>query len=375
MFKATVSPPLNSDPQPTGPVVWTITSPPTTPSLPTPTCSGTGGDTEQMTGNGTGSNSVTCTFTLANNAPTGAYSASASYTGNGNYYPSATASPTTISVNKASPTLTFSTNGSPQPGATFTVKVTVNGNGTVTPTGPIGLTVTGPPGSAPTCGPGSTFALNGGSAQCVVSLPAAAPTGVYTVAVNYGGDTAYNGVTGSKAVTVSLPPAGINIQTSGGPADNKPDGAASGGDTIIYTYNQVMAPGSIMTGLIQNQPTNVTAVFSRQTGATSLNIQCTGFRCTNPNLGTVSLGDTASSHYVGLFGSISLNATMVLTTNAIGQSVVTITLTQASGGIAAVPGATSLVWTPSAGATNSATPPVACATTPVNEAGAPEANF
>jgi len=199
--------------------------------------------------------------------------------------------------------------------------------------------------------------------------------GSYTVAAAYGGNTAYNSASGQISVAVTLAPAGFNIQTTGNPADNKPDGVAGGGDTIVYTYNQVMAPSSIMNGLNLNQPVNVTAVFSRQTGATSLTIQCTGFRCQNPNLGTVSLGDTAGSHYVGLFGMVSLNATMVLTTNSSGQSVITITLTQSNGGLSAVSGNTTLTWSPSSSATNAASPPVACATTPVTEVGAPKANF
>jgi type II secretory pathway pseudopilin PulG len=369
-FKATIgaSPAINTDPQPTGAVVWTVTAP----SGPNPSCSGAGGDTVQMTGNGTGTNSVTCTVTLPNTAPTGTYSASASYAGDGNYFSSATGSPTTISVSKATPSLSYSTTPqNPQPGSSFTVKVTVNGNATITPSGTITWTITPPSGTSPACtGPNPTT-LNAGIATCTVSLPSAAPTGAYTVGVSYSGDTAYVGVAGSTMVNVTLAPAGFNIQTVGNPANNRPDN----GDQIIYTYNQVMAPGSIMNGLNLNQPVTVTAVFSRQTGATSLTIQCTGFRCSNPNLGTVSLGDSGSSRYVGGFGSISLSATMVMTTNASGQSVVTITLTQSSASISTVSGNTALVWTPSSSATNTATPPVPSATTPVNEVGAPKANF
>lgn len=370
-FTATVgaTPANSNDPQPSGNVMWTITAPSGT----APSC--TGGDTQVIQNNGIGTNSTTCSFTLPTNAPIGTYSASANYGGDTNYT-SSVSSATTISVNKGTSTLSFSTTGSPHPGSSFTVQVTVHGHGTVIPTGGIAWTVTGPAGSTPTCGPGTTVTLTGGTASCVVSLPGTAPTGVYTVGAQYSGDTAYTGATGSTSVTVTLLPAGFDIETTGNPADSKPDGAASGGDTIVYTYNQVMAPGSIMNGLNLNQPVNVTAVFSRQTGATSLSIQCTGgFRCQNPNLGTVSLGDTASSHYVGLFGSVSLSATMVLTTNASGQSVVTITLNQTSASITAVPGNTTLTWTPSAGATNTATPAVACATTPVTEVGAPKANF
>ena len=94
-FKATIgaSPANANDPQPSGAVVWTITAPSGT----APTCS-QGGDTQHMTSTTTGTNSTTCSFTLPINAPTGSYSASASYQGDGNYNPSASSSPATIGV-------------------------------------------------------------------------------------------------------------------------------------------------------------------------------------------------------------------------------------------------------------------------------------
>ncbi len=54
-----------------------------------------------------------------------------------------------------------------------------------------------------------------------------------------------------------------------------------------------------------------------------------GFRCNNPNLGTVSLGDTGSSHYIAgsFFGNtVTLSATLTASTNAAGQTVITIAL-------------------------------------------------
>jgi hypothetical protein len=352
-----------NDPRPSGKVTWTITAPSGT----APSC--TGGDTQVMSNNGTGTNSTTCSFTLPVNAPTGTYSASANYAGDTNYT-SSVSSAATIGVNKGTPTLKFSTSPqSPQVGSPFTVTVTVQGNGSVTPQGTVTWTVTPPSGTAPTCSPST---LSGsGQATCQVTPTVA---GTYTVAAAYAGNTAYNGVSGQTPVAATLAPAGLSIQTTGNPADNKPDGTASAGDTIVYTYNQVMAPGSIMKGLTLTVPVTVAAMFSRQTGATSLTIQCTGFGCSNPNLGTVSLGDTGASHYVGNFATVSLTATLELTTNASGQSVVTVTLTQTSASITAVSGTTTLTWTPSAGATNTATPPAASATTPVNEA-PPKANF
>ena len=176
-------------------------------------------------------------------------------------------------------------------------------------------------------------------------------TGTYTVAATYTPRHHRLRRRSGSTPVVTLPPAALNIATIGSPADNKPDS----GDKIVYTYNQAMSLNSIMNGLTLNTPVNVTAVLSRSTGATSLTIHCNGFRCNNPNLGTVSLGDTGSSHYIAgsFFGNtVTLTATMTASTNAAGQTVITITLTQTSPSVSAVPGPTTLTWTPSKEATN-----------------------
>ncbi len=249
--------------------------------------------------------------------------------------------------------------------------MTVHGQGTIVPTGGIVWTVTGPTGPTPTCGPGTTVTLNGGTASCVVSLPANAPTGVYTVGAQYSGDTAYTGVTGSTSVTVTLLPAGFDITGVPGGA---PNGKPSSGDQIVYTYNQMMSANSIMAGLSTNaaSPSPVYAEFSPNGIQTTLTI-CTNQFCTaTANLGTVGLGGT----YTSGFGTAILNATAYIATNANGQSYVTVTLGSArSGSLATVTGTTTLTWNPSNQATNNATPPVACATTQVKESPSPAANF
>jgi len=368
-FTATVgaSPADANDPQPSGTVTWTITAP----SGAAPTCTGQGGDTQQIMNNGTGTNSTTCSFTLPTNAPTGTYSASARYGSDTNYTSSSSSPPAMISVSKGTATLGFSTSPpSSQVGSPFTVKVTVQGNGSITPQGTVTWTITPPSGGAPTCPPSTLSPA--GQATCQVTPTVA---GTYTVTAAYGGNTAYNSASGQTQVAVTLAPAGFDIQTIGNPADNKPDGAAAGGDKIAYTYNQAMSANSIMNGW-NGSSVSVTAALTRQMGATSLAIQCTGFRCNNPNLGTVALGDIGASHYIAgsIFGNtVSLAATMTMTTNASGQSVVTIMLTQSSGSISAVAGNTTLTWTPSNAATNTAGAP--CAATPVTESGSPKANF
>ena len=338
-FKATIgaSPANANDPPPSGTVAWTITPPSGT----APTCN-SGSDSQPLPNNvNTATNTTTCSFTLASNAPTGTYSATAVYQGDGNYNFSQSASPATISVSKTTPTLSFSTSPqSPQTGSSFTVTVTVNGTAGITPGGNVTWTVTPPSGTAPTCN--LSTLNNQGQASCAVSN---AVTGMYTVAAAYGGNGAYNAASRSTPVAVTLTPAGFSIQTVGNPADNKPDN----GDKIVYTYNEAMSLNSIypVRGGWNGSSVSVNAVFSRSNGATTLAIQCSGFGCTNPDLGTVSLGDTGSSHYIpgGNFGgtnTVTLTATMTASTNAAGQTVITITLTLSSSQFSAVSGNTLL---------------------------------
>ncbi len=354
-FTATIgaNPAVASDPKPVSTVVWSVTAP----SGPNPTCA-----PSQMTNptNGTGTNSATCSVS---NAVAGTYSVTASYGGDGNYTNSQGS--TTIAVTKATPTLSFVTTPSnPQPGSTFQVKVTVNGTPGIAPTGTVTWTVTPPSGTAPTCAPST---LSGGSATCSV---ANALNGTYSVNAAYSGDTSYVPASGSTSVVVTLAPAGADIQTVGNPQDSKPDS----GDQIVFTYNQAMKVSSIQNGW-SGSSENVTAEFTRQGGGqTQLAILCNGFRCATINLGTVALGDASGPHYVNGFGNtVDLNATMAASTNAAGQTVVTVTLTQSSGSLSTVSGNTALTWTPSTSATNPAG--VACAGTPVTESGSPKRNF
>ena len=353
-FTATVgaNPAVATDLRPTGSVVWSIAAP----SGPTPTCANS-----QMTNpnNATGTNTATCSVS---NAVAGTYSVTASYGGDGNYTSSQGTSGT--GVTKATPTLSFTPiPQSPQPGSTFKVQVTVNEpNGGPNPTGTVTWTITPPSGAAPPC---ALSTLDGtGSGTCTI---ANALQGTYTVSAAYGGDTTYTPANGSTSVVVALAPAGFDIETVGNPQDNKPDS----GDQIVFTYNQAMKVSSIQTGW-NGTSEGVTAAFTRQGNQTQLAIVCAG-RCNPINLGTVALGDTSGTRYVNGFGNVDLSATMVETTNAAGQTVVTVTLTQSSGSLSTVNGNTSLVWSPSATATNNAG--VACSTTAVTQANSPKRNF
>ncbi|HEY5025183.1 MAG TPA: hypothetical protein VII76_09420, partial [Acidimicrobiales bacterium] len=203
------------------------------------------------------------------------------------------------------------------------------------------------------------------SGSCVVPN---ALKGTYTLSVAYSGDGTYTPANGSTPVVVAVAPAGFDIETLGN-QNGKPDN----NDQITYTYNQAMSVTSIQNGW-SGTSENVTAEFTRQGNQTQLAILCTGgFRCNTINLGTVTLGDTLGTRYVNGFGAVDVNATMAMTTNGAGQTVITITLTQSSGSLSTVNGNTSLMWNPSATATN--TGGLACATTAVPEQTAPRKNF
>ena len=354
-FKATIgaNPPVASDPEPTSTVVWSITGPAGT----NPTC-----PNSQMTAppGAMGSNTATCTVA---NAAVGTYTDTATYGGDGNYT-AAPAASGSVTVNKATPTLSFTINPqNPQPGASFTVKATVNGTPGITPTGTLTWTVTPPSGAAPTCAVSTLD--NTGSGTCTV---ANALLGSYTVSAAYSGNASYTAANGSTPVVVALAPAGFDIQgVPNNPADGKPDN----GDQVVYTYNQTMSANSILAGW-NGSSRSVTAQFSRQNGQSTALLICTSASCnTAVNLGMVSLGDPSGNRYLN-GSSVTVNATMVMTTTA-GRSVVTVTLTQTVFGLSALSPSsttTTLVWTPSASATNPTG--TACSTTPVTQSGTAE---
>ena len=367
-FTATVgaNPAVSGAFKPSGPVIWSVTGP----GGSTVTCQDLSGhtltnNTYTMAAGGTGTNTAPCVIPSAS---VGSYAATASYGGDNNYQAAAPAQGPTVSVSKATPTITFVTSPtSPQVGGTFKVTATVNEPpGGLNPTGTLNWTITAPSGS-PTCA-ASNLDSNG-SGSCTITN---AVKGPYTVAATYLGNTTYNAANGSTQVTVTLAPAGSDIQAPGN-ANGKPDNT----DTIVYTYNQAMSLTSIMSGWTGNS-VSVLAEFTRTNGQTKLNIQCNTFRCNNdPNLGTVNLGDASGTHYLnggGFNGStVDLNATMVASTDAAGQTVITITLTQSSNSFNTVNGNTTLSWSPDNGATNTAG--VAVATTTVTESGSPKKNF
>jgi hypothetical protein len=373
-FTATIAPVTAGDPNPTGTVSWQFSSPTT----PAPVCSNSIQNEQNTTAVGTnaGTTTATCTITSPTNA---AYTVVATYSGDSDFF-SATSTATSATVAKATVTLVVTnapTNPTTASPLVFTVKLSWP-NGDPTPTGTVtwgwaGTTVTPTPVCSNSTPPGSNVTNVGTAggqttATCTITAPIA---GSYTATATYGGNTSYNpSAPASDTVTVTLGPAGMDIQGVPNPQDGKPDS----GDAIVYTYNQAMSPSSIW-GATWNGTGSKTvyAQFTKSGGQTQLTI-CNTNNCFNNavNLGTVALGD--GGKYLGAFGNtVTLNATMTI--NA-ADTAVTITLNPGGGSMTALnptSTATTLVWTPDPGATNTAG--VATSTTAVTESGSPKKNF
>jgi hypothetical protein len=171
-------------------------------------------------------------------------------------------------------------------------------------------------------------------------------------------------------------PSGANIQGVASPQNGYPNN----GDSMQYTYNQTMNASSLLSGFT-GASTAVYVQLSRGAGSSTTYWQvCTsGTSCSTPvNLGTVNMGDGAGGHYYLASNTTAyFNATMVMSTVS-SESVVTITLgTLISGTVTALnptSTTTSLIWTPSAGATSTASN-TACSVANVTEVGSPKANF
>jgi hypothetical protein len=173
-------------------------------------------------------------------------------------------------------------------------------------------------------------------------------------------------------------PAGADVQgvSSGGNLDGKPDN----GDEILFTFNQVMSPSSLMSGFTGTSTSVYVQLNRSYSGSTTLKVCTSTYSCNYSavNLGSVNLGDGYNNHYyVGSFSTVYLNATMSMTT-VNSESVVTVTLGTVSGSgtisaLSPTTTQTTLVWTPSSSATNPSG--VNCLTTSVTQSGAPKQNF
>lgn len=203
-------------------------------------------------------------------------------------------------------------------------------------------------------------------------------TNACTLDFNDPGNTDYVAATQvTQTFTVAVgSPGGLSVLANASPQNGDPNN----GDSVVYTFNQIMNGSSLLSGFTGSS----TAVFVQLTRATSSSTSwqvCSTSTCsTVVKLGAINLGDVSNAtHYVATVGNtVYFNATMLMSTNSSNESVVTVTLGSLfSGSVTALTpttATTTLVWTPSSSATSSANG-TACATTPVTEVNAPKANF
>jgi hypothetical protein len=157
-------------------------------------------------------------------------------------------------------------------------------------------------------------------------------------------------------------PTGTDVQTSNGGATV---GLAEVGDQIIYTFSKAIDPNSVLAGwngastavvVHLNQATKDTVTIFNAANATQL------------PLGSISLAATDYTTASVTYGASGTASTMVLSGN---QIVVTLGTQSAAATTAAATG--TMVWTPSATATDASGNPTS--TTAVNESGAADKEF
>ncbi len=194
------------------------------------------------------------------------------------------------------------------------------------------------------------------SASITATTPLGAGSKTYTVTATDGSGNTSTAFSGSVIVDNTVPIAS-NIQTVN---NGSIVGRAEAGDTITYTFNEAIDPNSILAGW-----TGAAAFVTLRLNQVGTNDTVTVFDSGNTvqlSLGSVALG----GNYVTANRTFN-NSTMVMS-----GSTITITLGTASG--ATRTGANStMVWTPSAGATDLAGN--ACVATGFTETGAADAEF
>jgi hypothetical protein len=189
--------------------------------------------------------------------------------------------------------------------------------------------------------------------------------GTYTYTVT-AADVAGNSGNQSYSVTVdNTAPSGSDIQTtSGGAIAGRPDQ----GDTITFTYSEPIEPNSILSGWT-GSATNV--VVRVNNGSGSNNDTTTIFNAANTTqlpLGSVNLGRT---DYTG--ANITFGASGTASSMSISGNAVSVTLGTQSAAATTAVATGSMVWTPSATATDRAGN--AASTTNRTETGAADKDF
>jgi hypothetical protein len=180
-------------------------------------------------------------------------------------------------------------------------------------------------------------------------------------------DVAGNSQTQSGfSVTVdNTGPTGTDVQT---PSVGTTNGLAQAGDTISFTFSKAIDPNSILAGW---SGSSTAVVLRLNNGTGSNNDTVTVFNSTNATqlpLGSVNLGRTDYTSAGITFGATGTASTMAMSSNTI-----TVTLGTQSAAATTAAATGSMIWTPSASATDPAGN--AASTTAVTESGAADKDF
>lgn len=207
-----------------------------------------------------------------------------------------------------------------------------------------------------------------GTGSATATSPPLTPnsTGTWCFAGHYSGDGTYSAADDASAdecfSVTAVGPFGVSIAS----LPNPKDGTPNSGDQIIFTYSAPMNPGSILAGWNGITTPAVTVNFAHAMGSSGPDVMTVS----GVNLGSVNLGGqyvkNGSGKSYTVAGTISMSG---------GGTIVTIKLTGTGSpgtNVNQNTGSFTMVWTPSASATDTSNNP--CLTTPVSEASAAE-NF
>ena len=172
---------------------------------------------------------------------------------------------------------------------------------------------------------------------------------------------------GFPVVVDNTAPGGVNVQTANGPGTA---GLPDLGDTVTFTYSEPIEPCSILAGW-SGAATNVVVQLFDVGGTPDYLGVLDMAQSMLLGTGFINLGPTRGNYTSAgaTFGSSGTPSTMVAS-----GSTITVTLgTLSAGSVQTAPGTDTMVWTPSANATDNAGN--ACSTTNVNESGPADKEF
>ena len=255
--------------------------------------------------------------------------------------------PPTVSSSVISKTVQYLSGYIRQAGAYYVyANITDAGSGVASATANVANITTGSTAVALVAGSYSVggVSYNYRSASLTAKNPLAAGSVTYSItAVDGSGNS---GTTPGLTVIVdNTAPTGSNIQTADGGGT---PGTIQLGDTITYTFSEVIDPESILSGWT-GASTSVVVRFTNNASADTFAVW-NAANTTQLNLGSVN---TKGNYVTGAVtaGASGTPSSMVLNTST---NMITITLGTIAGPVVNVPGANKMAWTPSASATDRA---------------------